>query len=146
HPTGAGEPGRRGGAGAYPVRSRLRGARWPGAGGADASGGGPGPGADGGRRPGRAWHLSGRRAGQRPGHDSAARPGGSRPQPERLVHGEPQMIQKKVCMVGLFGTGKTSLVQRFVHSLFSERYLSTVGVKIDRKQVDLDGTTVALVL
>jgi small GTP-binding protein len=56
------------------------------------------------------------------------------------------MIQKKVCMVGLFGTGKTSLVQRFVHSLFSERYLSTVGVKIDRKQVDLDGTTVALVL
>ena len=36
------------------------------------------------------------------------------------------MIQKKVCMVGLYGTGKTSLVQRFVHSLFSERYLSTV--------------------
>jgi small GTP-binding protein len=56
------------------------------------------------------------------------------------------MIQKKVCMVGLFGTGKTSLVQRFVHSLFSERYLSTVGVKIDRKPVDLDGTTVTLVL
>ncbi len=50
------------------------------------------------------------------------------------------MIQKKVCMVGVFGTGKTSLVQRFVHSLFSERYLSTVGVKIDRKPLELDGT------
>ena len=56
------------------------------------------------------------------------------------------MIQKKVCMVGLFGTGKTSLVQRFVHSLFSERYLSTVGVKIDRKEVELDGTSLTLVL
>jgi len=56
------------------------------------------------------------------------------------------MIQKKVCMVGLFGTGKTSLVQRFVHSLFSERYLSTVGVKIDRKAMELDGASLTLVL
>lgn len=56
------------------------------------------------------------------------------------------MIQKKVCMVGIFGTGKTSLVQRFVHSMFSERYLSTVGVKIDRKPLDLDGTQLTLVL
>ena len=56
------------------------------------------------------------------------------------------MIQKKICMVGVFGTGKTSLVQRFVHSLFTDKYHSTVGVKIDRKQVELDGTLVNLVL
>jgi len=56
------------------------------------------------------------------------------------------MIQKKVCMVGLYGTGKTSLVQRFVHSLFSERYLSTVGVKIDRKPMEIDGASLTLVL
>lgn len=56
------------------------------------------------------------------------------------------MIQKKVCMVGLYGTGKTSLVQRFVHSMFSERYLSTVGVKIDRKPVEIDGASLTLVL
>ncbi len=56
------------------------------------------------------------------------------------------MIQKKVCMVGVFGTGKTSLVQRFVHSMFSERYLSTVGVKIERKPLDLDGIAMTLVL
>jgi small GTP-binding protein len=49
-------------------------------------------------------------------------------------------------MVGVFGTGKTSLVQQFVHSLFTDKYHSTVGVKIDRKQVDLDKTTVNLVL
>ena len=56
------------------------------------------------------------------------------------------MIQKKVCMVGVYGTGKTSLVQRFVHSMFSERYLSTVGVKIDRKPIQLDGADLTLVL
>jgi small GTP-binding protein len=56
------------------------------------------------------------------------------------------MIQKKICMVGLFGTGKTSMVQRFVNSMFSERYLSTVGVKIDRKAMQVDGADLTLVL
>ena len=56
------------------------------------------------------------------------------------------MIQKKVCMVGVFGTGKTSLVQRYVHSLFSTKYHSTVGVKIDRKHVQLGSTDVNLML
>lgn len=56
------------------------------------------------------------------------------------------MIQKKVCMVGAFATGKTSLVGRFVHSKFSEKYHTTVGVKIDRKQVTAEGNEVNLVL
>ena len=56
------------------------------------------------------------------------------------------MIQKKVCMVGLFGTGKTCLVQRFVHSIFSAKYHSTVGVKIDRKPISVDGTDVTMLL
>lgn len=56
------------------------------------------------------------------------------------------MIQKKVCMVGVFGTGKTSLVQQFVHTRFSDKYHSTVGVKIDRKVVTLDGSELTIVL
>ncbi len=56
------------------------------------------------------------------------------------------MIQKKVCMVGVFGTGKTSLVQRFVHSKFSEKYHRTVGVKVDRKEVAVAGGQVNLLL
>jgi small GTP-binding protein len=56
------------------------------------------------------------------------------------------MIQKKVCMVGVFGVGKTCLVQQFVHSIFSPKYHSTVGVKIDRKAVSLDGAEVNLLL
>ena len=49
-------------------------------------------------------------------------------------------------MVGEFGVGKTSLVRRFVDSIFDERYLSTVGVKIDRKDVTVGSTPVTLML
>jgi small GTP-binding protein len=52
----------------------------------------------------------------------------------------------KVCMLGPMAVGKTSLVSRLVHSVFSERYLQTVGVKIDRKSVVVDGRQVVLVL
>jgi small GTP-binding protein len=41
--------------------------------------------------------------------------------------------QQKICLLGDFGVGKTSLVRRFVYGLFEEKYLSTVGVNISRK-------------
>jgi small GTP-binding protein len=56
------------------------------------------------------------------------------------------MIQKKVCMLGSFSVGKTSLVRRFVESLFSDAYLTTVGVKIDKKQLQVDGNDLTLML
>jgi hypothetical protein len=56
------------------------------------------------------------------------------------------MISKKICLVGAFAVGKTSLVSRFVHSLFSEKYHSTIGVKIDKKTVTIDDKTVNLIL
>lgn len=46
------------------------------------------------------------------------------------------MISKKICLVGDYGVGKTSLIRRFVDRQFSDRYLSTVGVKISRKLVE----------
>lgn len=56
------------------------------------------------------------------------------------------MIQKKICMVGAFATGKTSLVARFVHSIYSAIYQTTVGVKIDKTQVKIGDQTVMLIL
>jgi small GTP-binding protein len=56
------------------------------------------------------------------------------------------MLQKKVCMLGGFGVGKTSLVSRFVNSVFSEKYLTTVGVKIDKKTVPVGAEEVTLIL
>ncbi|MGB0389590.1 MAG: Rab family GTPase, partial [Ardenticatenaceae bacterium] len=43
------------------------------------------------------------------------------------------LIQKKICVLGDAGVGKTSLLQRFVEGRFDERYLSTIGVNILRK-------------
>jgi small GTP-binding protein len=45
------------------------------------------------------------------------------------------MIQKKICMLGSFAVGKTSLVRRFIQSIYSETYLTTVGVKVDKKVI-----------
>jgi small GTP-binding protein len=56
------------------------------------------------------------------------------------------VLQKKICMLGGFSVGKTSLVKRYVHSVFSETYLTTVGVKIDKKTVDLSDRIVNLIL
>ncbi len=56
------------------------------------------------------------------------------------------MIKKKIAMVGAFAVGKTSLVQRFVRSIFSEKYQTTIGVKIDQKEVHINGEDVTLLL
>jgi small GTP-binding protein len=55
-------------------------------------------------------------------------------------------LQKKICMLGGFSVGKTSLVKRYVESIFSETYLTTIGVKIDKKTVPLCDRTVSLIL
>ena len=49
-------------------------------------------------------------------------------------------------MLGAYGVGKTSLVKRFVESMFDERYHTTVGVKIDKKVLDVDNTSVMLMI
>ena len=56
------------------------------------------------------------------------------------------MITRKIAMVGHWGVGKTSLVQQFVSQQFSEKYLATLGVKIDKKQVSVNNQTVNMVL
>jgi small GTP-binding protein len=56
------------------------------------------------------------------------------------------VIQKKVCMLGAFAVGKTSLVARYVHSIFSDKYLTTVGVKIEKKALDLGDRQVDLII
>ena len=44
-------------------------------------------------------------------------------------------MKKKICVVGDFAVGKTSLTQKFVNNVFSEKYLTTVGVKIDTMEL-----------
>lgn len=56
------------------------------------------------------------------------------------------MLQKKICMLGAFSVGKTSLVRRYVSSIFEDKYLTTIGVKIDKKLVTVAGRETTLML
>lgn len=56
-------------------------------------------------------------------------------------------LARKVCMLGDFGVGKTSLVARFLRGTFDDKYLTTVGVKVDSREVALaDGCSLKFVL
>ncbi len=57
-----------------------------------------------------------------------------------------QMTQKKICTLGTSAVGKSSLVARFVKGIFSDNYLTTIGVKIDKKSVTLKGQKVDLLI
>ncbi len=57
-----------------------------------------------------------------------------------------RVVQKKICMLGDFAVGKTSLVRRFVEGRFNDKYLSTIGVKISRKPIPRTDYTLNLLL
>jgi small GTP-binding protein len=56
------------------------------------------------------------------------------------------MLQKKICMLGAFAVGKTSLVSRLARNLFSDKYLTTIGVRIDKKSLTLGEQEVNLIV
>lgn len=56
------------------------------------------------------------------------------------------MIAKKVLLVGNFGVGKTSLIRRFVLNEFSEDYISTIGVRVSTKIIELNTEQIKLLI
>ena len=56
------------------------------------------------------------------------------------------MIQKKIALLGAAGVGKTSLVRRFVDSLFDDKYLTTIGVKVDKRSLRIGADDVTLMI
>lgn len=57
-----------------------------------------------------------------------------------------RIIQKKICLLGDFAVGKTSLIRRFIEGRFDDRYLSTIGVKISRKPIEMADSTLNLLI
>jgi small GTP-binding protein len=56
------------------------------------------------------------------------------------------LLLKKVCMIGSFAVGKTSLVRRFVEGYFSDAYQTNIGVKLSNKQVNTGGHEIKMTL
>ena len=46
------------------------------------------------------------------------------------------ILKKKICLLGSFAVGKTSLVERFVYKRFDESYLTTIGARISQKVLE----------
>ncbi|MFK8008736.1 MAG: Rab family GTPase [Saprospiraceae bacterium] len=56
------------------------------------------------------------------------------------------MTSKKVILAGSFGVGKTSLFNQFIHNKFDDKYLTTIGVKVNKKVVNIDGRELSILL
>ncbi|MDX2286999.1 MAG: Rab family GTPase [Bacteroidia bacterium] len=57
-----------------------------------------------------------------------------------------QIISKKITLLGSFGVGKTSLISRFVEGVFPEKYLTTIGLKVDKRTVVLEDAQLDLII
>ena len=47
-------------------------------------------------------------------------------------------LARKLCLLGDFSVGKTSLIRRYIHDEFSRDYQATVGVQIHQHEDDID--------
>ncbi len=55
-------------------------------------------------------------------------------------------IQKKICLLGDFAVGKTSLVRRFIEGVFEDKYLSTIGARVSRKVLTVHDVSLTLLV
>jgi len=56
------------------------------------------------------------------------------------------MISKKVILTGSFGVGKTSIFEQFLYSKFSKKYLTTIGVNVDKKVIQVNSKELSLIV
>ena len=47
-------------------------------------------------------------------------------------------MKTKVCLVGEAAVGKTSLIRRFVQDIFDDSYITTLGAKVSKKEIQVE--------
>ncbi|MEM3341937.1 MAG: GTP-binding protein, partial [Thermoplasmata archaeon] len=60
--------------------------------------------------------------------------------------GPPISLNKKIILIGDGGCGKTTLIRKFVHDMFDDKYIHTIGTKVSKKTVDYPEENVNLTL
>jgi small GTP-binding protein len=50
-------------------------------------------------------------------------------------------VMKKICMLGDPAVGKTSLVGRFVFSMFDDKYIETIGAKVTKRTMAIENVS-----
>ncbi len=48
-----------------------------------------------------------------------------------------QRMKIKICLVGEGAVGKTCLIRRFIHDQFDDKYISTLGAKVSKKEITI---------
>jgi len=49
-------------------------------------------------------------------------------------------LKRKICLLGDWGVGKTSLIRKFVFDQFDDKYLTTFGTKVTKKRIQFKKT------
>ncbi len=44
-------------------------------------------------------------------------------------------LKRKICLLGDWGVGKTSLIRKFVLDIFEDKYIVTLGTKVTKKRI-----------
>lgn len=51
---------------------------------------------------------------------------------------ELEKVKAKICLVGEAAVGKTSLIRRYVLDDFDDKYITTLGAKVSKKEMEFD--------
>ncbi|HEX9566049.1 MAG TPA: Rab family GTPase [Thermoplasmata archaeon] len=51
---------------------------------------------------------------------------------------EPYQLKSKICLVGERGVGKSSLIRRYVLDQFDDKYVRTLGAKVEKKTMRIE--------
>src|SRR5437016_12484326 len=51
---------------------------------------------------------------------------------------EPYQLKSKICLDGERGVGKSSLIRRYVLDQFDDKYVRTLGAKVEKKTMRID--------
>ena len=51
---------------------------------------------------------------------------------------EPYLLKSKICLVGERGVGKSSLIRRYVLDQFDDKYIRTLGAKVEKKTMRVE--------